>query len=363
MTLSITAAVADPSRGAGSAPKLEALSLRTPREGEVLVKIKAVGICHTDFFAGSLSEGPMVPGHEGAGIIEAVGPGVDKGRIGQRVALTFDSCGHCPRCVDDDPAYCDSALALQFGLDETMQRPNGQGIAGGFFKQSSFATHALATARNAIPIPDELPFHLAAPLGCGVQTGYGAVVNEIKPLPDETLVIFGLGAVGLSAISAASYVGVKRIIGIDPIEARRTLALEMGAAEVFAPSAVGSGTLQGRIAHCAIDCAGTAQTFQQSLDMLKPRGKLGVVAVPPPDKPISFVPLTLLDGGRQVIGIVEGGSDPVRFIPELGKRSLDGTLPLEKMIKRYAFKDFAQAWADAENGRTIKPVLMMEDSA
>lgn len=361
MSIKVTAAVTDPARQGHSDPQLETLSLRAPEEGEVLVRIKAVGICHTDFFAGSLSEGPMVPGHEGAGIIEAVGPGVPKERIGERVALTFDSCGQCERCHDDDPAYCDSALALQFSLDDSLKRSSGDVVSGAFFKQSSFATHALASARNSIPIPDDLPFHLAAPLGCGIQTGYGAVVNELKPSINDVLVVFGLGAVGLSAICAAANQGLKHIIGIDPIETRRTLAQEFGASAVYAPDAVGDGALAGRMADCVIDCAGTPATFQQSIDMLKPRGRLGVVAVPPPDKPISFVPLTLLDGGRQMFGIVEGGSDPFRFIPELGRRVLDGSLPLERMIKRYAFSDFETAWQDAEAGRTIKPVLIMDD--
>ncbi|MEM7571064.1 MAG: alcohol dehydrogenase catalytic domain-containing protein [Pseudomonadota bacterium] len=360
MAYSITAAVTDPNRASGPEPTLEHLQLRAPGEGEVVVAIKAVGICHTDFFAGSLSETPMVPGHEGAGIIEAVGSGVDPARIGERVALTFDSCGTCKRCHEDDPAYCESALELQFGLKETMQRDSGERVKGAFFKQSSFATHVLATARNSIPIDDDLPFDLAAPLGCGIQTGYGAVVNEVKPRTDETLVVFGLGAVGLSAVSAAFNEKVRHIIAIDPIEERRTLALEMGATDVFAPEAIGTPALSGRIADCAIDCAGTATTFQQGIDMLKARGRFGVVAVPPPDKPISFVPLTLLDGGRQVFGIVEGGSDPTQFIPQLGRLALSGALPLEKMIKRYTFSNFSQAWNDAAEGKTIKPVLVMD---
>ncbi|MEM9289362.1 MAG: alcohol dehydrogenase catalytic domain-containing protein [Pseudomonadota bacterium] len=354
----IRAAVTDPSRGVGSDPILEDLVLRALKPGEILVEMKATGICHTDFFAGSLSPGPMVPGHEGAGVISAVGPDGDKTRIGQRVALTFDSCGECPRCLDDDPAYCHSALELQFGLDKSFKRSGGDDVSGGFFKQSSFATFAIASDRNTIPIDDALPFELAAPLGCGVQTGYGAITNELRPTHKDNLLVFGLGAVGLSAISAAARLGLKDIIAVDPIAERRALALEFGAQKAFSPEEVKDGAVAPKSMAFTLDCAGVEATFHDSIHLLAPRGTMGVVAVPPPDKPISFSPLTLLDGGRKLVGIVEGGSEPNSFIPDLGRRILGGTLPLEKMMKRYAFEDFAIAWDDAKHGRTIKPVLI-----
>lgn len=359
MPTQVTAAVCDPQRGPGSAPSLETLSLRDPGAHEILVQIKAVGICHTDFFAGSLSPGPMVPGHEGAGIVAAIGSDVTRVAVGDRVGLTFDSCGTCPRCAADDPAYCHDALALQFGLDDSMQRADGTTVAGAFFKQSSFATHALASERNAVRLPEDMPFDLAAPLGCGVQTGYGGVVNSLAPKPGDSIVVIGLGAVGLSAIIAAAHEKLSIIIGIDPIEERRALALELGATHVFAPGKDMSAALPPRSADFALDCAGTEKTFAEGIAVLKPRGRLGVIAVPPPDKPISFVPLTLLDGGKEVVGIVEGGSDPDTFLPMLARRVMDGSLPLERLIKRYDFTDFANAWADAEAGKTIKPVLMM----
>lgn len=359
MPTQVTAAVCDPKRGLDKPPELETLTLRDPGPHEILVRIKAVGICHTDFFAGSLSKGPMVPGHEGAGVVEAIGADVTRVKVGDRVGLTFDSCGACPRCDANDPAYCHGALHLQFGLDESMARDDGTVVAGAFFKQSSFATHALASERNAVVLPSDMPFDLAAPLGCGIQTGYGGVVNSLAPKPGESIVIFGLGAVGLSAIIAAAHSDMGTIIGIDPIEERRTLALEMGATHVFAPGEDMISAIPPRSADYALDCAGTEKTFAQGIEVIKPRGRLGVIAVPPPDKPIAFVPLTLLDGGREVVGIVEGGSDPDTFLPMLAGRVLDGSLPLEKMVKRYDFADFAQAWEDAEQGKTIKPVLMM----
>lgn len=359
MPTQVTAAVCDPKRGLDQTPLLETLTLRDPGPGEILVKIKAVGICHTDFFAGSLSEGPMVPGHEGAGIVEAIGEGVTRVKVGDRVGLTFDSCGTCSRCTAHDPAYCDEALHLQFGLDSSLSRGDGSAVAGAFFKQSSFATHALASERNAIAMPDDMPFDLAAPLGCGVQTGYGGVVNALAPKPGESLVVFGLGAVGLSAIIAAAHSKMGTIIGIDPIEERRALALEFGATHAFAPGEDMSAALPPRSADYALDCAGTANTFAQGIDVIKPRGRLGVIAVPPPDQPISFVPLSLLDGGREAVGIVEGGSNPDVFIPMLAGLIKSGALPLERMIKRYDFNDFTSAWDDAKSGKTIKPVLMM----
>lgn len=359
MPTQVTAAVCDPERGLDKTPELETLTLRDPGPHEILVKIKAVGICHTDFFAGSLSQGPMVPGHEGAGVVEAIGADVTRVKVGERVGLTFDSCGTCPRCTANDPAYCHDALGLQFSLDNSMARPDGSPVAGAFFKQSSFATHALASERNAVPLPDDMPFDLAAPLGCGIQTGYGGVVNSLGPRPGDSIVVFGLGAVGLSAIIAAAHENMGIIVGIDPIAERRALALELGATHVLAPGEDTSPALPPRSADFALDCAGTEKTFAQGIAALKPRGRLGVIAVPPPDKPISFVPLSLLDGGKEVVGIVEGGSDPDQFLPMLAARVLDGSLPLEKMVKRYAFEDFAKAWEDAAAGKTIKPVLVM----
>ncbi|MEM6682918.1 MAG: NAD(P)-dependent alcohol dehydrogenase [Pseudomonadota bacterium] len=362
MPTEVTAAVCDPERGRDTVPQLERLTLRDPGPHEIRVRIKAVGICHTDFFAGSLSSGPVVPGHEGAGIVEAVGAQVTRVAVGDRVGLTFDSCGACPRCDANDPAYCHDALQLQFGLDESMERADGTAVAGAFFKQSSFATHALASERNAIRLPSDLPFDLAAPLGCGVQTGYGGVVNSLQPKPGENIVIFGLGAVGLSAVIAAQHAGLSTIVGIDPIAERRALAEEFGATHTFAPDTALDAAIAPRSADYTLDCAGTEQTFTQAITLLKPRGRCGIIAVPPPDKPISFVPLNLLDGGREVVGIVEGGSDPDQFLPMLGKRVLDGSLPLERMIKRYTFENFGQAWEDAKSGKTIKPVLIMQEA-
>jgi len=362
MPTHVTAAVVDPSRGEDATPTLESLTLRDPGPDEVLVGIKAVGICHTDLKIGTLSDRPMVPGHEGAGIVEAVGSEVTALQVGDRVGLTFDSCGHCPRCEDDDPAYCYDALALQFGLENTMARDDGTPVAGAFFKQSSFATHAIATQRNAIRLPDDLPFHLAAPLGCGVQTGYGGVVNSLGAKTGESIVVIGLGAVGLSGILAAHHSGLRTIVGIDPIESRRNLALEFGATHVFAPGDDMSAVVTPKSVDYTLECAGTEKTFAQGIEMLKPRGKMGVIAVPPPAEPISFVPLSILDGGRELVGIVEGGADPSTFLPMLGHRVLDGSLPLEKMIECYDFDDFDKAWEDAKSGKTIKPVLMMPDN-
>jgi aryl-alcohol dehydrogenase len=173
----------------------------------VLVKIAASGICHTDLFAPRMYPLPAVLGHEGAGVVVRVGSAVSKVRPGDRVAMTFGSCGHCRLCGQGSPAYCEHGSHLQFGgarADGSKTLRNASGpVTGSFFQQSSWATHALGTERSVVRIPDAIPFEIAAPLGCGIQTGAGAVFNNLKVGSGASVVVFGVGSVGLAAIMAA----------------------------------------------------------------------------------------------------------------------------------------------------------------
>ena len=194
---------------AGSTPELTAVQIREPQGDEVLVGIDAVGICHTDISTAARwpeKRLPMVFGHEGAGTVLAAGPDA-RVDVGRQVVLTFASCSRCAACTSDTPAYCDNATRLNMagdrGDEASALRLDGQPVRGGFFGQSSFATHALANTSNVVVLPEGIDAALAAPLACSVQTGVGAVLNTLAAGPDDVLVVWGAGAVGLSAVMGA----------------------------------------------------------------------------------------------------------------------------------------------------------------
>ena len=353
-------------RHADAPPGLETLELDEPRPDELRVRLAACGVCHTDLFAPLRFGLPAVFGHEGAGLVEAVGGQVTKFRPGDRVALTFGSCGHCANCTAGAPAYCMHGHELQFegarGDGSPTLRAGESTVRGAFFQQSSFATHALATERNAVRIPDELPLALAGPLGCGVQTGAGAVLNTLRCRPGSSLVVFGAGSVGLSAIMAARLAGCAQVIAVDILPTRLALALELGATQALDAS---EGSVAERIraltgggAHYSIETAGAEQSFRDAIDCLARLGVCGLCTVPKLGAPIEFAPLAILKG-RTVTGVLEGSSVPDEFIPRLARLFLAGQLPYDRLVRFYDFADLPRALDDAARGRVIKPVIRM----
>lgn len=351
-------------RAPDAAPTLETLELDAPRDDEVLVRILAAGICHTDLIAPVLTPLPAVFGHEGAGIVEAVGARVRKVRPGDRVALTFGSCGTCAGCRDGAPAYCDHSHALNFGghrLDGsgTLTSPLGP-VHGAFFQQSSFASHALATERNVVPVPEHFPLELAAPLGCSVQTGAGAVLNTLAATAGTSIAVFGAGAVGLSAIMAAAIAGCSTIIAVDVRPDRLALAGELGASHtVDASTGSAVEAIRGIVpagTRYSVESAGTVQSFTDSIECLAKRGICGLVTVPLLGQPFAYSPLSILKG-RSVVGVLEGSSNPDEFIPRLMALHRAGRLPYDRFCRRYAFTEMPRALEDAAAGRAIKPVI------
>jgi aryl-alcohol dehydrogenase len=351
-------------RAPDAAPTLETLELDAPREDEVVVRIVAAGVCHTDLIGPALTPLPAVFGHEGAGIVEAVGARVRKVRPGDRVALTFGSCGACAGCRDGAPAYCEHSHALNFGghrLDGSTTLSSASGpVHGAFFQQSSFASHALATERNVVPVPADFPLELAAPLGCGIQTGAGAVLNTLAAPAGSSIAVFGAGSVGLSALMAASIAGCGPVIAVDIRPERLALALELGATHTI--DARAGGTLEAIRAilpagvQYSVETAGTVQSFNDAIDCLAKRGICGLVTVPLLGKPFEFSPLSILKG-RSVVGVLEGSSDPDTFIPRLMALHREGRLPYDRFCRRYAFSEVPRALADAAAGRAIKPII------
>jgi aryl-alcohol dehydrogenase len=342
------------------------VELDEPRRDEVLVEMRAVGVCHSDLtmkavWPGALS--PIVLGHEGAGVVVAAGADVTGVRPGDHVVLSYRSCGSCPECACGHRPYCRDFRTLNgIGMrpdgSPTMRR-NGSRVYGSYFGQSSFASHALAYESNVVVVGEEIDLGVAAPLGCGVQTGAGTVLNVLAPPPEASLVVFGAGGVGLSAVMAAFAAGLGTIIAVDPVAGRRQLATELGASATLDPGAGGVvdtiRDLTGGGATHAIDTTAKGAVVNQAIEALAPLGTLALVGIRIPDFAMNVQ--SVMSGGKTIRGVIEGDAMPHEFIPRLVDLHGQGRLPVEKLIRRYDFGDIDAAFADAASGTTIKPVL------
>jgi len=352
---------------AGTDPIMSSVRVREPQVDEVLVRIDAVGICHTDVSTAARwpdKRAPMVFGHEGTGTVIAAGPRACI-ELGRQVVLTFASCTQCAHCASGRPAYCDQSVRLNMagdrGDDASALRLDGEPIRGGFFGQSSFATHVIANASNAIVLPEAVDPVLAAPLGCSVQTGVGAVLNTLTAGPADSIVVYGAGAVGLSAIMGARIAGCARIVAVDPIAERRSLARELGATGAVDPASddpVGQvRDLTDGGATLAVDTTARGEVITNALTVLRKCGSLALVGLGAmtAELPVGLI----LANGLRVQGVIEGDSVPGTFIPQLVEYLGRGELPVDKLVARYPFDDFDSAWSDAKAGKAVKPVLVM----
>ncbi|HTY51262.1 MAG TPA: NAD(P)-dependent alcohol dehydrogenase [Steroidobacteraceae bacterium] len=354
------------------APALEALELEAPRAGELLVRIAAAGICHTDLHAhaGRLAPLPIVLGHEGAGVVEAVGEGVGGFAPGDAVVLSGSSCGGCPNCLAGLPSYCDEAMARNFGgrrMDGStaLTDLDAEPVHSHFFGQSSFSTYAVVPERTAVRLDPEVPLEVAAPLGCGVLTGAGCVIESLGLGAGDSIAIFGVGAVGLSAVMAARLAGAERIVAIDINPSRLQLAAELGATDAFAadtPDLVaGIRGVTGRGVNFSLNTTTSPQVFTAAADCLAMRGTAGFVTAPRGEwAPPMF---SVLAGGRMLRGILGGDAAPRRLIPQLLRYWRQGRFPFDRLLRFYPFAQIEQAFADIAAGRVIKPVLRMPGGA
>ncbi|SLK10353.1 NAD(P)-dependent alcohol dehydrogenase [Novosphingobium mathurense] len=355
----IAAAVLD---APGAPFSIEQLVMDPPGPGQARVKLHACGVCHTDAV---MRQGaipvpfPAILGHEGAGVIEAIGPDAGPFQPGDHVLLSFASCGHCHACSNHQPGYCDAFFALNFGLGPQDGAPgirrNGEPISARVFGQSAFASHALVDIRNMVRIDKELPLATLAPLGCGVQTGAGTVLETLQVQPGQSLAVLGAGAVGLSAVMAGKIAGAQRIALLDCHAHRLEVGQELGATEIAADIAA----LAGPFDHI-VDTTGAVALLEPAFDRLAGRGTLALVGAYPPGAAFSVSPSAIMSGGRRIIGVVEGGIDPSLFLPALVEHYRMGRLPLEKIIRFYPFEAAEEAMQASDSGEVIKPVLVME---
>ncbi len=364
--LQIKAAVV---RSKGAPFVIESVILRRPEKDEVLVRIVATGMCHTDmiirdqYYPVPL---PAVLGHEGSGIVEAVGPQVRDLVVGDHVVLTYGSCGRCLSCAGGLSSYCKDFYNLNFsGADPhghcAIDDAHGKPLHDHFFSQSSFATYSLSRESNAIRVPKDAPLELLGPLGCGIQTGAGAVINSLKVAPGASFAAFGSGAVGLSAVLAAKVVGATIIIAVDVVASRLQLALELGATHVINSKendpVLAIQEITGGGVDFALESTGIPAVLRQSVDALGSLGCVGVVGASHLGTLASFDVNDLLIRGKSIRGICEGDSVPQKFIPDLVNLYMQGRFAFDKMVKFYSFEQINEAAADSERGDTLKPIL------
>jgi len=347
---------------------IERLELSEPRDDELLVRIVGVGICHTDLVARDghmpVPPPPSVFGHEGAGVVEKVGARVTKVKPGDHVVLTWDCCGACTSCKSGRNAYCLNFYLHNFhGArpdDSPTLRKGDQIIGGSFFSQSSFADYALARERSVVKVRDDIPLEILGPMGCGVMTGAGAVMNSLRPRPGSSIALFGVGAVGMSALLAAVVVGCTTIIGVDIHQDRLEMAKELGATHVINaresdPVEVVRDVTGGGV-DFTLECVGDPRVLRQAVDALPRCGVCGLIGAVAPGTEVSL-DMDLLMNGRTVTGIIQGDSTPELFVPRLIELYGQGRFPFDRMIRFYPLDEIDGAVADVEEGRVIKAVL------
>jgi len=355
----------------GASFEIANIDLDQPRLGEVLVEIAGVGICHTDIAAvhGQVPFSlPGVLGHEGAGIVLAIGEGVTKVVPGDHVVLTFDHCGTCANCGSGNPAYClnfnplnGAGVRVEDGSSAIHR--DGEALSSFFFGQSSFSSHALARERNVVKISKDVPLALMGPLACGVQTGAGAIMRSLAVRRGSTLLVVGAGPVGMSAVLAGVIQGCSSIIVSEPHEVRRAMAIKLGATHVIDPIAQDLVTEVKAIlpegVNYALDTTANEAVVSAVIECIAVLGSIGLVGVASdPLAKLSTSLMGIMGRGITVRGIVEGDSDPDQFIPELVNLYKEGRFPFDAMCQTYALDDINAAVDDQLTGRCLKPILL-----
>jgi Zn-dependent alcohol dehydrogenase len=361
---------------AGQALKIyHDVQINDPRDNEVLVRIKNCGVCHSDLNVvnGSFPAfGTVILGHEASGIVEKVGVGVTHLQAGDHVVLTIaPPCGHCYFCLREDYSLCQNNTGMnQFSLPDgsTALSRNGEKIFHGF-GMAAFAEKVVLPARAAIKIDKDIPFELACLAGCALQTGVGAVLNTATVEPGATVLIMGLGGVGMSAVQGAKIAGASIILVSDPVAERREMALKLGATHAVNPL---EGSLRGDFVEktCrkltnkigmdyAFETAGIAKLIEIGIHCIRPGGMTVAVGAPPLDQGISINPVTLFGSmEKKLCGCMLGSCNSLTDIPRLLQLWREGKLNLQDMVTSVRpLEEINEAFDDMKAGRGIRTVL------
>jgi aryl-alcohol dehydrogenase len=354
-------------RAADAPYQIETVELADPGPGEARVRIVGAGLCHTDLLPrvpDFMATPPIITGHEGSGVVEAVGEGVSDVAPGDHVVLSFDWCHACANCLSGHPAYCETFFPRNLtgvGVDGTspVHSADGKPIASRWFGQSSFATHSLVAVRNVVKVDPVLPLELLGPLGCGVQTGAGCVFVALRVAAGTSVVVFGTGGVGLSAVMAARVAGATTIVAVDLNPARLELARELGATHTFDG---GQTDLLEQLhratdggAQYTLDTTGVPAVIHTAVHALRPTGTCGLVGAQQGDLVLDPAALAV---GRNVMGILEGDAVPHVLIPRLIALWQQGLFPFDRLIKTFPFEEINEAEQASLTGKVVKPVLV-----
>lgn len=349
---------------------IERIDLCDPRIDEVLVEVVASGMCATDLHGRDAyypTKFPKVFGHEGAGIVRAVGSGVTTLKTGDHVVMAYPFCGECPNCRTQRQSYCIEAFPLKMNGTRadgsTLHSKDGQPIYSAFFQQSSFGNFTIANERFAVKVRDDAPLEHVCALACGGQTGAGAVLNVMKPRAGDSFAVFGVGAVGLSGLMAAKIAGCDPIIAIDVHENRLALARELGATHTINHTGrtdvvAEIRKITGLGARFSLETSALPVVFREAVDVLMPAGTCVLLGSARAGTEVTFE-TPFLQNGRTVRGVIQGDSVPKEFLPRLADYVVGGKFPVERMIAFYDFVDINRAADESSRGVTIKPVLRM----
>ncbi|MEV6062897.1 NDMA-dependent alcohol dehydrogenase [Nocardia asteroides] len=350
------------------------IDLDEPREGEVLVRMMASGLCHSDdhFAKGDMvfHSYPACGGHEGAGIVEAVGPGVTRVRPGDHVVTSFIApCGRCRMCVAGRQHLCDNGALITVGTrpDGTFRmHADGRGVAQNACL-ATFSEWTVISEAQAVPVPRDIPFEVAAIVGCAVPTGWGSSVRAAGIEAGDVVIVMGTGGIGMSAVQGARHVGAGRVIAVDPVASKRELALTLGATDAVAgieeAGELARSLTGGQGADSAVVCVGVVDAghLRDSYDTIRKGGTLVVTSAAPHDLadiPVSVLDLTMHE--KRIQGALYGMSGPGREIPLLLDLYRGGALKLDEMVSRiYALEEVNQAYEDMHAGLNIRGVISM----
>jgi aryl-alcohol dehydrogenase len=339
-----------------------------PRADEVLVRIVATGLCHTDISLRDTLPAEMFPrvfGHEGAGVVEEVGDDVTGVEVGDHVVLSLASCGSCARCTAGEVGYCDQTLVLNYlgtRLDgSTTYTRDGAPVFASFLGQSSLSELAVVHASSCVVVDPALDLTRVAPYGCGFQTGAGAVLNVLRPTERDSVVVYGVGAVGLAAVAAARSTGA-RTFAVDLAPSRLAEAERLGAVPVDPaglPSLVDHlKELTGGGATGAVDTTAVPAVIADAARALGVRGRLVVLGLDMTHPEFTLDAVDLLQSGKEVRASVEGDSNPATMIPRLLELAAEGRFPVDPLLATYPFEEIDTAIADVLAGKVVKPVLV-----
>jgi Zn-dependent alcohol dehydrogenase len=341
------------------------LDLAPPGDGELLVRIEAAGLCHSDL---SVVDGnrvrpvPMLLGHEAAGVVEEVGAGVTDVAVGRRLVMTFlPRCGRCTACATNGLTPCEPGSAANAAgtlmSGERRLTRDGQPVHH-HLGVSGFATHAVVDRHSVVPVPDDVPPVVASLLGCAVLTGGGAVINAGQPQPGQTVIVVGLGGVGMAAVLTALAHDDVRVVGVDQLPDKLERAKAIGAHDAFTPEQARDLNLKAAV---VIEAVGHPSALETAIDLTAPGGRTVTVGLPRPDARISVSPLGFVAEGRSLIGSYLGSAVPSHDIPRFVDMWRAGRLPVESLVSStIALDAINQAMDQLAEGNAVRQIISFD---